>query len=287
MKRYLSIIGYPLGHSISPAFQQAALDYYGLDVEYEVWETSPLQFGAAIGELRYPRNIGANVTIPYKEEVMNFLDEIDEMAAEIGAVNTIVKEESTLRGHNTDAAGFLRALREDGQFDPAGKNATILGAGGASRAVCHALISSGVSSLTLVNRSKDRADDLAEALRDTVTARGWQARIEVASWGMQETTSALEDSALLVNCTSMGMKHGGQEKLSPLKADRIPARLLVYDLVYNPALTPLLKAAVAAGARILGGLPMLVYQGAAAFQLWTGKEAPVDAMLDAAREALA
>ncbi|MBI2958330.1 MAG: shikimate dehydrogenase [Chloroflexi bacterium] len=287
MTQKIAIIGYPLKHTISPAFQQAALDHYGLDVEYEVWEADPIHLAAAIGELRYPQNIGANVTIPYKEEVLNFIDEVDELADDIGAVNTIVKEDNVLVGRNTDAPGFLRALQEDGKFDPHGSTGVIIGAGGAARAVCHALVSAGCSELTLVNRSRERAEELCEALRDSVATKGLGTRIAVAAWGAPEALAALSNSKLIVNCTSMGMKHGGQEKLSPLTSGQIPSEALVFDLVYSPAQTPLLKAASAAGARTLGGLPMLVYQGAAAFEMWTGKSAPLEVMFEAARDALA
>ena len=287
MTKHIALIGYSLKHSISPVFQQAALDFYDLDVEYEVWETNPTQLAAAVGELRYPRNMGANVTIPFKEEVLNFLDELDVVADDIGAANTIVKEDTALVGYNTDAPGFLRALREDGKFDPSGRGAMILGAGGVARAVCHALLSAGISTLTLVNRSHDRAGELVEALRDKAANKGWQASVEGSVWGGSGMDLALRAADLIVNCTSLGMKHSGQEKQSPLTSEQIPAHALVCDLVYNPAQTPFLREAEAAGARTLGGLPMLVYQGAAAFEFWTGKEAPLDVMFETAREALA
>ncbi|MBI2854874.1 MAG: shikimate dehydrogenase [Chloroflexi bacterium] len=285
MKQYLAIIGYPLRHSISPDFQQAALDSYGLDMEYQAWETNPSQLAAAIGELRYPRNLGANVTIPFKEEVLPMLDQVDEMADEIGAVNTIAKCDGMLTGYNTDAAGFLRALSEDREFDAREKAAVVLGAGGVARAVCHSLLNAGISRLTLANRSVTRAEELAEALQDIIARKALQVEIDAVALDVS-ANSALSDCDLIVNCTPLGMKHGGQEKKSPLQADQIPAHALVYDVVYNPEVTPLLKEAARAGARTLSGLPMLVYQGAAAFELWTGKEAPLGVMFEAARAAL-
>lgn len=285
-RQYISIIGFPLKHSISPAFQQAALDFYDLDIEYEVWETNPTQLAAAVGELRYARNVGANVTIPFKEEVLNFLDEIDDIAYDIGAVNTIVKDDTVLVGYNTDSAGFMRALRDAGKFDPNGKSVVVIGAGGAARAVCYSLLYAGASALTLSNRSRERAEDLAEALGAKAAEKGRQTELKVADWLSSAMDAVLQKGDLVVNCTSMGMKHGAQEKQSPLTAAQIPPGALVCDLVYNPAETPLLKAAAAAGARTLSGLPMLVYQGAAAFELWTGKQAPVEIMFEAARAAL-
>lgn len=272
MTRYIGVIGYPLRHSVSPAFQQAALDYCGLDLRYEVWEVKRAAEG--ISRLRQPNALGANVTVPHKEAVLPFLDSIDTEARHIGAVNTIVKENGKLKGYNTDAAGFLRALRERAGFEPAGKVAVVLGAGGAARAVAFAIVTAGVKSLTIFNRTPDRAERLAQELGRPVVARPWKGDID------------LSGSDLVVNATSIGMEHGGAEALSPLPAKLIPPQALVFDLVYNPVETPLMKEAQKAGARTLGGLAMLVYQGALSFELWTGRQAPLDIMFEAAKGAL-
>ena len=118
MSKYIGLIGYPLKHSISPYFQQAALDYYRLDIRYEAWETNPAQLQAAVNDLRKPQNVGANVTVPYKEAVLPLLDKVDDLANSIGAVNTIVKKDDKLLGFNTDAYGFIEALTNEGQLDP-------------------------------------------------------------------------------------------------------------------------------------------------------------------------
>lgn len=280
MTKHVGIIGYPLGHSISPLFQQAAFDARGLDVRYEVWETEPAQLPVAIQGLRKPSNLGANVTVPYKEVVLPFLDGLDELAREIGAVNTIVNRDGQLTGYNTDADGFMKALRQDGGFEPEGKRAVLLGAGGAARAAAFSLVNAGVRSLIISNRTLERARALASDLKPS------GAEIDALTWGSEQLNEALAACDLVVNCTSVGMKHSATEGQSSLPARLIPKQALVYDLVYNPIETPLLVAAKKAGAHILGGLAMLVYQGAAAFELWTGDVPPIDIMLESAREKL-
>ena len=272
--RRMGVIGYPLGHSVSPAFQQAALDHYGLKMTYERWETPPERAEWRFGGLRPKDVLGANVTVPYKEFAFRFVDDLDETARRIGAVNTIVNIGGRLTGYNTDAPGFLRAVRDDAGFDPAGRPALVLGAGGAARAVAFALAEAGAAPIFIANRTAERADALAEAVRAEMT----DASVETVPWG-----KVLAESRLIVNATTMGMSHGGAEGESPLSAERIPPASLVVDLVYNPETTPLLEAAKAAGASTLGGLPMLIYQGAEAFEMWVGRKAPIDVMKAAAR----
>ena len=276
MTQFLGIIGYPLGHSISPAMQQAALDYHRLDIRYLVWETLPAALAERVAGLRSAENLGANVTVPHKEAALTMLDEVAPLARRIGAVNTIVKAaDGRLVGHNTDAEGFLRALRDDAGFDPTGVTALLLGAGGASRAVAFALADAGVGSLVIANRDRARARALARELGGGAV---------VGDWAERELTA--RDAALIVNATSLGMAGGPAPDESPLAASAIGRDALVYDLVYNPEATPLLRAAARAGARSLGGLAMLVYQGAAAFRLWTGLEPSLDVMRAAAKGAL-
>ncbi len=281
MTKYLAILGYPLGHTLSPVFQQAALDHYGLDIRYQAWPVEPAALAGAVARLRGVEYLGANVTVPHKEAVMPLLDELEAIAARIGAVNTIVKRGGKLEGHNTDARGFQEALRREMGFRPAGKHAVVLGAGGAAGAVGFALIEAGIQRLAIANRTPERAERLAGDLAQQ--AKGNQ-QVLVIAW--PELDAELAGCHLLVNCTSMGMKHGPAENESPVKAEQIDKDCLVYDLVYNPAQTPLLKEAEKAGARTLGGLAMLVFQGAASFELWTGKPAPIDVMFEAAAKAL-
>lgn len=270
------IIGYPLGHSISPALQQAAFDHLGLRVRYERWPTTTQDLAARVQSLRAPRMLGANVTVPHKQDVMGLLDEVNPQARYIGAVNTIVNHGGRLIGHNTDAPGFLRSVTENAGFDPRGKRVLVLGAGGAARAVVSALAQEGVEKLWISNRTAARARELADAVRQLGGVT-----ISTLPWGI--VTERLD---IIVNTTVLGMKGGPAEGESPLPAAAIQSSALVCDLVYNPADTPFLQAARSVGARTLGGLPMLVYQGAIAFELWTGQRAPTAVMFAAAGKAL-
>jgi len=291
MPKFIGLIGYPLKHSISPFFQQAALDYYQLDVRYEAWETSPEGLEFTVAKLREPQNLGANVTTPYKEAVLPLLDEIDDLASSIAAVNTIVKRDNKLLGFNTDAHGFIQALDKEGHFDPKDKQVLILGAGGAARAVSFALVHKRASSLFIANRTLERTEALASSLKRYIRAsslgtEGLETDIVALPWQSLTSRKTFDHCYLIVNCTTVGMKHGSQEGQSPLSTEVIPRGILVYDLLYNPSPTPLLQLAQEAGANILGGLAMLIYQGAASFELWTGKKAPLDIMFNNAKQIL-
>jgi shikimate dehydrogenase len=289
MSRYIGLIGYPLKHSISPYFQQVALDYHRLDIRYEAWETSSTQLQDRVNSLRKPQNVGANVTVPHKEAVLPLLDEIDDLASSIGAVNTIVKKDDRLLGFNTDAHGFIEALDKEGHFYPEEKRVVILGAGGVARAVGFTLIQRKVASLAITDGIFERARALAENLVRYIkgsSSRDLEPDVAAFQWQNLSSAKTFDDCDLIVHCTTIGMKDSPQEGQSPLSLEVIPKNVLVYDVVYNPWLTPLLELARKAGANILGGLPMLVYQGAASFKLWTGREAPVDMMFDKAKEIL-
>ena len=291
MSRHIGLIGYPLKHSISPDFQQAALDYYQLDIRYELWETKPEKLQPAVAKIKEDQNLGANVTVPYKEAVLPFLDEVDDLANSIGAVNTIVKKDVRLLGFNTDAYGFIAALGKEGHFDPEGKRVVILGAGGVARAVSFALVQKNAKSVLIINRTFKQARALADSVASYIRASSpglapSQTKVSALPWQSIHSGETFSHCHLIVNCTTIGMKHSPQEGQSPLSLEVIPKGILVYDLVYNPWPTPLLRLAQKAGANTLGGLPMLVYQGAASFKLWTGREAPVEIMLNKAKEIL-
>ena len=276
MTQRLGIIGYPIGHSISPIFQQAGLDHLGIDATYEKWEITPEGVGDFVAGLRAPGTLGINITVPHKQAVIPFLDEVDEWATAAGAVNTIVNHDGHLTGHNTDGPGFLRALLVETGYDPSCTRALILGAGGAARGILLALVRGGVDSLVIANRTLERAETLAQLSSDNGVGS------EAISLSGDALTEAAASANLIVNCTTMGMSHGPDEHGSPISAAQIPATAIVNDVVYTPLLTPILKEAAAAGATALGGLHMLVYQGVLSFQMWTGVDAPVDVMLAAA-----
>jgi shikimate dehydrogenase len=301
----LGVVGYPIEHSISPAIHQAALDHLGIDARYERWSVAPADLAAWAASLRAADILGANVTIPHKEALIALLDELDASARQIGAVNTVLKQDDRLIGANTDAAGFRRALADAG-YAPRNGEAVMLGAGGAARAVGHALLAAGVLRLAIFNRDAGRARALASVLSGRGPRRGSGARgqgageedtpatphlpspipqplIEAFALDAPALDARLANCDLLVNTTSVGMRPG--ERL--LRPEQVPAQALVVDIVYRPAETTLLADAARRGARTQNGLPMLVYQAAIAFERWTGREAPLDVMFAAARQALA
>jgi shikimate dehydrogenase len=256
----------------------AAFEFMGLSWRYTLLPTPPDSVEVALADLKAQGYRGANVTVPHKQAVMPYLDEIDDAAQAIGAVNTIIVEGDRLVGHNTDAGGFVNALRDAG-FEPAGQRALVLGAGGASRAVVYALARSGCV-VTIHNRTESRAGQLSRRMQDAVP----HARVTWVPAGTRLGDLPLADYDLLINTTSVGM--WPQTEASPWPQTLpMPGHWTVYDLVYNPAETQLLAQASAAGAATIGGLGMLVHQGALAFKLWTGHSPPTEVMRVAAGRA--
>ncbi|MGD0115790.1 MAG: shikimate dehydrogenase [Dehalococcoidia bacterium] len=281
MKR-VGLIGYPVAHSVSPLIQNVAFAHHHREERYALWETPPSELEARVHSLRSPDALGANVTVPHKQAVIPFLDRLDAVASDTGAVNTIVNQGGWLSGYNTDVVGFQRALESTG-FSATGQPVAVLGAGGAARAVGLALVRAGVASLDLCDVDVARAKALAGHLRSLAPASVIvRAHLPSDSAFREEVTEA----RLLVNCTPVGTRHGEAEGQTPLDPVDIPSGALVFDLVYNPPLTPLLVAAQTRGARTANGLSMLVHQAAASFKLWTGLDAPVDEMLAAAEAGL-
>lgn len=277
MTKYAGIVGFPVSHSLSPVFQSAAFAASGLDIRYERWETRPAELAARVEMLRAPGCIGANVTIPFKEAVIPFLDELGDQSARVGAVNTVVNRDGRLFGFNTDGPGFVAALRNEQAFHAAGKRFLLLGAGGAARGIAFALADARAAEVSVTNRNLERAERLAGDV--------------AATFSSCETNAVAAPISLagfdcIVNCTSVGMRGGGAERGLPCDLDGARPRTLVVDIVYAPTVTPFLAGATAAGFPVLGGLPMLIYQGALAFELWTGVPAPVEAMFEAARREL-
>ncbi len=279
MTKRAGIIGFPVSHSVSPALQQAAFDYHGIEARYEYWETTPEALAERMASLRDPGVLGAQVTVPHKQEALAFVDAMSDDVRALGAVNVIANNNGTLAATNTDVTGFVRALREDAGADLRGKRVLLLGAGGAARAIVLGLAREGIASLAIANRTAQRARDVA------AVAAGMVSRIEAIPLSPEALASEAADADLIVNSTTLGMTGVGGP--APLAARAIPPAALVYDIVYNPPDTPLLLEAKAAGAQTLGGLAMLVYVGAEAFEQWTGLKAPVDVMMAAAEKALA
>ena len=283
MKRS-GVIGHPLTHSLSPTIFQAAFDAAGLEAAYEAWPTEEEQLEGRVNSLRGDDIYGANVTIPHKEAVIPMLDRLDEGAESIGAVNTIVHDGGDLIGYNTDLAGFNRSLKEDAEFDPSRKRTAILGSGGAARAVAHALVRAGASTVLVAGRKPSKLESIVSGLRP-VTAPG--TTISWCYWRDGTFLASIPKVDLLVNCTPVGTLGGENAGESPIDAADMPTGGVVFDLVYNPTETAFMKLGAERGSKAVSGLGMPVYQAAESFKLWTGQDADVSAMLDAGRKALA
>lgn len=266
--RVVALLGDPVGHSRSPQMHNAAFASLNLDYCYVPFSVRPSALRLAIRGLVALGFAGANVTIPHKERVIPYLDELSPEARLIGAVNTIHQREGRLVGHNTDARGFLRAFQEDTNVSVRGGQFLVLGAGGAARAVMVALALGGARAVTIANRSVPKARHLARRLRRLFSS---------LDWSVVTSTSGLPPSRFfrgVIQTTPVGMKVNDP---SPLPLEWLNRSLAVYDLVY-PGPTALLRAAEEVGARHAGGLGMLVHQGALAFSIWTGRRAPIDVM---------
>ena len=273
----LGVIGWPIAHSLSPVLQNAALRDAGLDYAYVALPVSPKELPAAVEGLRALGFRGFNVTIPHKTAIIPLLDEVEEGARIIGAVNTVVNEDGRLVGCNTDAIGFLDALRGKG-FGTEGKHVTLLGAGGAARAVIWALVQGGVRRISIGVRNPSKSGMLVEIFRDYTD-------IALFFWGSEEFRAELGCTDLLVNTTPLGM-HPCVDAMPPVDLALLAKEALVYDIIYTPAETKLLGQAAEAGHPVLNGEGMLVGQGAASFRRWTGKEANVELMRKVLRKEL-
>ncbi len=261
------LVGNPVGHSLSPPMHEAAYDECGLEARYVTFEPAPDEIAAAIRGAESLGITGLNVTIPFKRDVLEVVAP-DAMAERIGAVNTIDFTGAEPTGHNTDAAGAIRALREH-DVTLEGGDAVVVGAGGAGRAVSFGLADAGAT-VAVANRTESSAHDLASEVPDAT------------GHGLDDLDSLLADADVLVNATSVGM----EEDATPVPADALHGDLAVLDAVYRPLETRLLRDAADAGATTVDGAWMLLYQGVEAFELWTGREAPVAAMNEALRSRL-
>lgn len=274
----VGLIGWPIEHSVSPPMHNAAFEALGLDWCYVPLPVHPRRLREAVEGVRALGLCGVNATVPHKQALIPLLDALTPAAETIGAVNTIIVEGGELLGHNTDAGGFMRALREAG-FPPDGCTALVLGAGGAARAVVYAL--GGVADRVMVlNRTPQRARDLAEGFQRRVSAR-----LEGGPLEVETLSEAASEVDLVVNATPVGM--WPEENASPWPQEiPFPPGAFCFDLVYNPRETHLMHTARAVGAGASNGLGMLVHQGAEAFERWTGRDAPVKVMYAACEQVL-
>ncbi|MBS4026419.1 MAG: shikimate dehydrogenase [Clostridia bacterium] len=268
------IIGNPVGHSMSPAIHNRAFLETGLNWAYFPCQVEEVRLGDAIAGIRGLNIKGANVTIPYKEKVIAYLDWVSPEAALMGAVNTIVNNQGRLEGYNTDGPGFIRSLLETG-FEPPGKKLVVLGTGGAAKGVAVALAQLKPAEIVFLYRSRDKAAEINNIL--TGFYQGSVSLIPVNDY--EQVDQVLQTAQLIINTTPMGMWPNVDE-MPPLSLTNKHSHLLAADLIYNPLETKLLRAARKLGCRTLSGLGMFVYQAALAFELWTGRPAPIAIMND-------
>jgi shikimate dehydrogenase len=264
----VGVIGDPIAHSLSPVIHNAAFDAMGLDWVSVAFRVVAGHVPEALAGMRALEIVGLSVTTPHKDSVANCVDELSDLAGRLGAVNCVTLRDGRLLGDSTDGEGFVEALRRGGEFEPAGRICVVIGAGGAARAVVLALAEAGAAEVVVVNRTPERAARAAALAQEhgrvgsAKDASGADLVVQATSLGMSGTPGIAKPEAKDM-ALDPNLLHGGQ---------------LVVDLVVNPPVTAFLEAAAARGARTLGGLGMLVHQGALAIERWTGEEAPVTEM---------
>lgn len=265
--RLLGVIGHPVGHSLSPAMHNLALERLGLNLRYLAFDIPPEQLAHAVTGMATLGMPGFNATIPHKEALLPLMTTLSPEAERIGAVNTVLlRPDGTRMGHNTDGDGFMTALRESWPGDLSTRRVVILGAGGATRAILDALLHAGVAAITVANRTTARAGELQRRFG------AFHPNVPLSAVPLDPLALPLEQCDLLVNTTSQGL-HG--EALDAVDLARLPKTAAVCDIVYGRE-TPLLRTARAHGLTAIDGLGMLIHQGARAFQLWTGETMPVE-----------
>ena len=269
------VIGWPVRHSLSPPMHNAAFAALGLDWVYVPFEVAPEGIAAALAGMRALGIRGLNVTIPHKAAVAKLVDEVDEMAAALEAVNTVHCRDGRLVGYNTDGPGFLRSLHEAGH-DVRGKRVALIGAGGSARSIAYAVAREGAASLSIVARKIAQAENLGELVRQ----RAGYERVLASGLELADAQALVTEAHIVVDSTPVGM-HPHADVAPVVPAAWLHEGQVVCDLTYNPRETTLLRAARCRGAQTVDGTGMLVHQGAVAFEIWTGEPAPVDVMREA------
>lgn len=276
--RVCGVIGEPIEHTLSPIMHNAGFQSIGLDYVFLAFRVKPADVEVAVNGMRALNIRGLNVTMPHKTAIIKHLDRVDLSAQIVNSVNTILNKENLLFGFNTDGVGALKALKENG-VELKGRKVLLLGAGGAARAIAYALAKE-ADELAVLNRTVKQAQALAKLLE-----RSCNKKIASGSLSQSDIQTNLQDSDILINATAIGMKPKPDE--SPVAPKLLRTNLAVMDIVYNPLETKLAKDAKEAGAKVISGVEMLIYQGAASFEIWTGKTAPVGVMRQAVLSQLA
>jgi shikimate dehydrogenase len=279
----LAVFGHPVAHSRSPQMQNAALAESKLEMRYARFEIAPNELQAAFGSLAGLGFVGANLTVPHKIAALSFVNELDEAARQIGAVNTIKVEGKKLRGFNTDGKGFSRAIREEFSVDLRDLRVLLLGAGGAARAIAFQCAKENCERLVIANRDYEKAKGLAEELRPFFAGPrvlGPVARLQAIALEEAALRFQIANADLVVNATPLGLHRGDA---APLPARLLAPHLMVYDTIYASGPTAFVSSAIDSGARAANGLSMLLHQGALAFEIWFDRAAPIEVMRKALR----
>jgi shikimate dehydrogenase len=276
----LGVFGDPVAHSLSPQMQNAALKHCKIDMQYVRFQISPDELREALNLIRDLKFVGVNLTVPHKIAALKLVDDLEESAKSIGAVNA-VKNNGKLHGLNTDGKGFARAIREEFVVDLRDLRVMILGAGGAARAIAMQCAKENCERLVIANRTLEKGKKLADELRDFFAGPrvlGPVARLQAIAWDEAAFRFQIGNVDLIVNATPLGLNRSDP---SPIPARLLAPHLMAYDTIYSERRTPFVSAAVEAGARGANGLSMLLHQGALAFEIWFGREAPLDVMRNA------
>ena len=270
----VGILGYPLGHTLSPVIHEAGYKELKLDIKFNIWEVEPEKLENKVLELRENNILGSCVTLPHKKSVISFIDELDESAEEMDAVNWIVNNNGRLVGYNTDWIGFTESLKfyEKKIQD---KNCLILGAGGSAKAICMALIKGNAKTIDVYNRTVKNTKKFLENFDKQRLSIG------ILNSNQINNPNFINSYDLVINTTSVGMSGGPAPNISPINTDNINRRALCYDLVYSPEITPFIQSAKNNNIETIGGLAMLVFQAIKGFELVTKQKAPIKKMLEA------
>jgi shikimate dehydrogenase len=279
----LGVFGDPVEHSLSPQMQNAALKHCKIDIQYARFHILPNELAEALQLVRKEEFVGLNLTIPHKVAARELLDSIDEDVKKIGAANVVKSEAGKLRGFNTDGRGFSRAVREEFSVDLRDMRVLVLGAGGAARAIAHQCAKENCERLVIANGTFEKGQQLADSLRNFFEGPkvfGPVPRRQAIPWEEAAFRFQIANVDLIVNATPVGLNRGDS---SPIPSRLLAPHVMVYDAIYTAKRTPLVAAAIEAGARATNGLSMLLHQGALAFEIWFECEAPLEVMRKAIR----
>jgi shikimate dehydrogenase len=277
----LGVLGDPVEHSLSPQMQDAAVNHCKIDMQYARFHILPGELGDALNRMRELQFVGLNLTLPHKVAAPELVDQLDEDAKQIGATNVVKIERGKMHGFNTDGRGFARAIREEFSVDLRDLRVMILGAGGAARAIALECAKSHCERLVTANATFEKGERLAQKLRDFFVGPkvfGPVPRLQAIHWEESAFQFQIANVDLVVNATPVGLNRGDP---SPIPSRLLAPHLMVYDTIYSAAQTPLVTAALEAGARATNGLSMLLHQGALAFEIWFERPAPLEVMRQA------